>query len=353
MTDGLNAHLVVKRAEGFVLDIELLIEPGVTVALLGPNGAGKTTAVTTLAGLTPLDAGRIEIDGIPLDDPARSVFEPPERRDVGVVFQDYLLFPHLSVADNIGFGLASRRLPRSDIVSRVGHWIDALDLGELSHARPDQLSGGEAQRVALARALVTEPSLLLLDEPLAALDVTTRTQLRRILRSHLERFEGPKLLITHEPTEAFLLADQIYVIEDGAITQIGTPADIRLRPRTAYAADLAGANLLEGFAADGSVMVGDHALVVADQHTQGPVLATIHPRAIALYPEPPQGSPRNTWQTSVALVEDLGERVRVQLGAPLPLTAEITPGSVTSLGLGAGVEIWVSVKATEISVAAV
>lgn len=349
-TPGLRADLVVRRSPGFALDLSVRIEPGQTVALLGPNGAGKSTAVATLAGLLRLDDGCIELAGTPLDDPHAGVFVRPERRDIGVVFQDYLLFPHLNVADNMAFGLESRGLGRRDIAERVERWLELFDLDDLAQARPAQLSGGEAQRVALARALITEPQLLLLDEPLAALDVTTRTRLRRTLRDHLHTFPGPKLLITHEPTEAFLLADQVYVIEHGVVTQIGTPDDIRLRPRTPYAADLAGANLLEGAAHDGAVVVGDHTLVVADHHTDGPVLATIHPRAIALYPDRPAGSPRNTWPTTVALVEHLGERVRVQLGAPLPLTAEITPGSVRELGLGAGSEIWASVKATEIDI---
>lgn len=349
---GLVADLRLSRPSGFSLDVSISIGAGQTVALLGPNGAGKSTVVAAVAGLVRLDAGSIELDGDMLDDPERGVFVRPEHRDIGVVFQDYLLFPHLSVAANLGFGLESRRLHRADIEQRVAEWLDLVGLAELDRVRPAALSGGEAQRVALARALITEPKLLLLDEPLAALDVSTRIGLRRLLRDRLAAFAGPKLLITHDPTEAFLLADQIYVMEAGAITQIGTPDDIRLRPRTAYAADLAGANLLEGSARAGVVEVAGHRLLVADHHTDGPVLATIQPRAIALYPERPEGSPRNTWQASVALVEDLGERVRAQLGDPLPLTAEVTPAGAASLRLAPGATVWVSIKATEIDVIA-
>lgn len=349
-TSGLRADMILRRPGGFSLDVSLSAEPDQTVALLGPNGSGKSTVVAALAGLVRLEEGSIELNGDVLDDPQAGVFEPPERRNLGVVFQDYLLFPHMTVAANLGFGLESRRMSRHDIESRVDEWMTLVELGDLERARPAALSGGEAQRVALARALITDPDMLLLDEPLAALDVTTRTSLRRLLRSRLAEFAGPRLLITHDPTEAFLLADMIYVIEAGRVTQVGTADDIRLRPRTAYVADLAGANLFEGVAHDGVVHVGDHRLVVADQHTDGPVLGTIHPRAIALYPERPQGSPRNTWLSSVALVEDLGERVRAQLGDPLPITAEVTPAGAASLGLAPGASVWVSIKATEIGV---
>ena len=222
-----------------------------TVALLGPNGAGKSTAVAALAGLVPIDSGTIALAGTVLDDPGGGVLVPPEARSVGVVFQDYLLFPHLSVIENVAFGLRSRGVVHDAALARAGEWLERLGVADQARSKPGTLSGGQAQRVALARALVTEPELLLLDEPLSALDVTTRVQLRRVLAEHLEGFAGPRLLITHDPTEAFLLADLIHIIEDGAITQTGTADDIRLRPRTTYAADLAGANLFLGVAHDG------------------------------------------------------------------------------------------------------
>ena len=350
MTSGLVARLVVSSGNGFRLDVPLQIAPGHTVALLGPNGAGKSTAVRALAGLVPLDDGRITLDGRTLDDPTNDVFVDPAARHVGVVFQDYVLFPHLTVADNVAFGLRGRRLGRHQIQAAVVEWLRRLGIEELAVRRPRDLSGGQAQRVALARALITEPQLLLLDEPLAALDVTTRAEMRRTLADHLDVFTGPRLLITHDPTEAFLLADEIHVIEDGTITQVGSADDIRLRPRTRYAADLAGSNLVKGTATRGIVTTAGHQLRVADTAIEGPVLATIHPRAISLHRHEPEGSPRNTWETTITRIEHYGDRVRVQTGTPLPLTAEVTPNAVAALELSERATVWISIKATEIGV---
>ena len=349
---GLDARLQLHRGESFQLDLSLSIAPGTTLALLGPNAAGKSTAVAALAGLLPLDRGRITLAGVTLDDPERNVFVVPEERKVGVVFQDYLLFPHLSVAENIAFGIRSRRVARAESLARAGEWIDRLGLAGLARSKPGSLSGGQSQRVALARALVTEPELLLLDEPLSALDVTTRVELRRTLAEHLESFPGPRLLITHDPTEAFLLADEIHVIEHGAVTQAGTADDIRLRPRTPYVADLAGSNLVPGIAGGGVVDTGSQSILIADQSVSGPVLATISPSAISVHLEEPAGSPRNSWKTEISLIEHLGERVRLRTGAPLSLTVEITENATRALDLAEGHEIWISIKATEIGVEA-
>lgn len=349
---GLDTKIVVSRGEEFSLEMVLAIRPGHTVALLGPNGAGKSTAVAAIAGLLPIDRGHIRLGDQVLDDPVADVFVPPERRDVSVVFQDYLLFPHLTVLDNVAFGLRSTGTGKSEARRAARAWLDDLDIGELAAAMPTDLSGGEAQRAAIARALVTRPRLLLLDEPLAALDVTTRARLRRLLADHLDRFPGPRLLITHEPTEAFLLADEIYVLEEGRITQVGTAEDIRLRPRTQYIADLAGANLLTGRATTGMVTVSGFELHAADTRLQGPVLVTIHPRAISVHRRQPEGSPRNTWPTTVTSLEHYGDRVRLQTGKPLPLTAEITPGAAEALALNEGAAIWLSIKATEVSLVA-
>ena len=340
----------VRRSDTFQLNISLLIPPGRTVALLGPNGSGKSTAVAALAGLLPIDAGRITLRGVTVDDPENRLFVPAEERKVGVVFQDYLLFPHLTVIENVAFGLRSQKVGRVESQTRAGHWLERMGLGPQSRMKPGDLSGGQAQRAALARALVTEPDFLLLDEPLSALDVTTRVHLRRVLAEHLDGFSGPRLFITHDPTEAFLLADEVHIIEGGTVTQAGTADDIRLRPRTAYAADLAGSNLVEGVAKDGFVDAGAHTLNIADHEISGPVLATIRPAAISIHLRKPEGSPRNSWQTTVELVEHLGDRVRLRIGEPLPLTVEVTAEAARALDLEAGTHVWISIKATEITV---
>jgi molybdate transport system ATP-binding protein len=350
LVSGLIAHMSVVPSGSFRLEIELDIQPGTTAALLGPNGAGKSTAVEALAGLLPIAEGRVELGGTVLDDPASGVFVPAEERHVGVVFQDYLLFPHLTVLENIAFGPRSRKQTRPEAVARAGEWARKLGLGGMEERRPADLSGGQAQRVAVARALASEPGLLLLDEPLAALDVTTRVELRRMLADHLAEFPGPRLLITHDPTEAFLLADTIFVIEGGVVTQVGDADDIRLRPKTRYAADLAGSNLMVGEAFDGVVDVGDHEVHIADHDVGGPVLLTLHPTAISIHEGRPAGSQRNSWATTVDRLEMLGDRVRLRTGGPLPLTVEVTREATESLGLARGVDIWVAIKATEIRV---
>jgi molybdate transport system ATP-binding protein len=347
---GLHARIVVRRSETFTLDVELSISHDRTAALLGPNGAGKSTAVAALAGLLAIDSGRISLGDEILDDPQEGRFVLPERRRVGVVFQEYLLFPHLNVTENVRFGPRSRGMPRSTTRKRAGEWMRALGLEGLEERRPGNLSGGQAQRVALARALATDPGFLLLDEPLSALDVTTRTQLRRTLAEHLGGFTGPRLLITHDPAEAFLLADEIHVIEGGRITQSGTAEDIRLRPRTRYAADLGGMNLFRGTARAGRVDTGTHVIHVADHDIEGPVLVTLRPAAISVHLERPEGSFRNSWPTTIARVEPTGHRVRLLTGEPLPLTVEVTGEAREELGLAPGSHVWIAVKATEIGV---
>lgn len=346
----LEASIKVRRGDDFTLEMSIRIEAGKTVALLGPNGAGKSTAVAALAGLLPIDEGRIVLGNRVLDDPAEGVFVPPEERGIGVVFQDYLLFGHLTVAENVAFGVRSQKKEQDVVGAKTSAWLERLGLAQIAATKARDLSGGQAQKVAVARALIIDPGLLLLDEPMAALDATTRVEVRRDLGDHLSDFPGPRLLITHDPTEAFLLADEINVIEEGRITQVGSADDIRLRPRTRYIADLAGSNLLAGNASSGTVTVGTHVLQVADTAIGGSVLATIHPRAVSVHRQQPEGSPRNVWKTTIVRIEHFGDRVRLQTGEPLVLAVEVTPAAVDALGLEGDSDVWLSVKATEIGV---
>jgi molybdate transport system ATP-binding protein len=332
------------------LDVAADLEAGRVVALLGPNGAGKTTLLRALAGVLPLKEGRVVLDGEVLEDPSRHLRVPAERRPVGMVFQDYLLFPHLSALENVAFGLRSRGLARGEARRQASEWLDRLGLGGLDSARPRSLSGGQQQRVALARALATGPRLLLLDEPLAALDASTRADVRRDLRRHLREFAGVNLVVTHDALEAVALADHLVVMEDGRILQSGSPAEVTARPRSRYVADLVGVNLLWGTARDGVVELEGGGHLAAVGAVGGRVFAVVPPRSVSLWRSRPEGSPRNVWRGRAAGLDLQGDRVRVRVEGDPTLVADVTPAAVRELGLDEGVEVWVSVKATEVSV---
>ena len=332
------------------LDVSIEAAPGDIVAILGPNGAGKTTFLRAVAGLVSLTRGRVSLDGIVLDDTARGIHLPPERRPIGVVFQDYLLFPHLSAIENVAFGLRARGVPRHEALARARSWLDRLGLAEHADTRPRALSGGQAQRVALARALAIDPRLLLLDEPLAALDASARGDVRRDLKRHLASFAGIRILITHDPLEAVALADRLVILERGRVVQTGSPAEVTRRPRSRYVADLVGVNLLRGIATAGQVALSGGATLQSADGAEGEVFAVIHPRAVALHRVRPEGSPRNVWRGRASALDFQGDRVRVGVDGEMAIVAEVTPAAVRELDLAEGGEIWVSVKATEITV---
>ncbi|GAA4083724.1 ABC transporter ATP-binding protein [Actinomadura miaoliensis] len=343
---GLDARLLVRRG-GFELDLELTAGPGEVVALLGPNGAGKSTALRALAGLVPMADGHIRVDGREL----RPL--PPERRGIGMVFQDYLLFPHLSALENVAFGLRCQGVRKREARRVAAGWLEQVGLAEYASVRPRALSGGQAQRVALARALAVGPRLLLLDEPLSALDAHTRLEIRSALRRRLEGFEGATVLVTHDPLDAMVLADRLVVLEDGRPVQQGRPADVARHPRTEYVARLVGLNLYRGRAEGSSVRIGggdEGGGMVVDtvDHLQGEVFLAFEPAAVALYRSRPEGSPRNVWRARVAAVERQGDRVRVRLdGPPLAAAADVTPAAVAELELTPGSPVWAALKATE------
>ncbi|MGH8893029.1 MAG: ABC transporter ATP-binding protein [Actinomycetes bacterium] len=335
---------------GFSLDLALSVAPGEVVALVGPNGAGKTTALRALAGLLPLDDGYVRLGREVLEDVVASVRRPPERRGVGVVFQDYLLFPHLSARDNVAFGLRARRASRAAARDRADHQLDRMGLRPHGSRRPRELSGGQAQRVALARALVTEPRLLLLDEPLAALDAGTRLEVRADLSRHLAAFLGATVVVTHDALDAFVLADRLVVVENGRMVQAGTPSEVARHPRTDYVGRLVGLNLYRGHSSDGVVRLDGGARLTSAHHESGPVMVAFSPSAVALHPRRPDGSARNCWETTVEGLERQGDTVRVRLTGPLDAFADVTPLSVAELRLAPGVRVWAAVKATETAV---
>jgi len=225
-----------------------------------------------------------------------------------------------------------------------------VGLSSYARAKPDALSGGQRQRVALARALAPDPRLLLLDEPLAALDMTTRAEVRRDLKHHLASFPGLRLVVTHDPLEAAALADRLVVMENGRLVQTGSPAEVTEHPRSQYVADLVGVNLLRGQADQGSVRLPGGTVIAAAGTESGEVFAVIHPRAVALHRQRPEGSPRNVWRGRITGIELMGGRVRVRVDGEVPVVAEVTPAALRELGLEEGGEVWLSFKATEVGV---
>jgi molybdate transport system ATP-binding protein len=355
MTSGSQPAAGLRAAFGLArgvltLDVELDVRAGEALALVGPNGAGKTSCLRALAGLERIGRGRIACGDEVLDGGPGGPFVPPERRGVGFVFQDHLLFPHLSALDNAAFGLRSRGVPRRAARASAASWLERVGLGDRLDVRPDALSGGQAQRVALARALATEPRLLLLDEPLAAVDASARIELRRELRTHLASFSGACVLVAHEVGDAFALADRLAVLEEGRIVQTGTVLEIVGRPRSRYVADLVGLNCFRGTCRDGVVELASGARLVAASTGTGPVIAPVHPRAVTLSRERPVGSARNAWSAPIAGLEPALDTVRVRVGGSPPLVAEVTRAAVAELGLAGGGEVWVALKATEIGV---
>ncbi|MYS95229.1 MULTISPECIES: ABC transporter ATP-binding protein [Streptomyces] len=340
-TEGLDAHLVVDRGS-FRLDVALTAAPGDVVALLGPNGAGKTTALRALAGLAPLTSGHLVLEGRPLDR------TPPESRPVGVVFQDYLLFPHLTALDNVAFGPRCRGAGRAEARAQAAEWLDRMGLADHAGAKPRRLSGGQAQRVALARALATRPRLLLLDEPLAALDARTRLEVRAQLRRHLAEFEAVAVLVTHDPLDAMVLADRLVVVEHGHVVQEGTPSHIARHPRTDYIARLVGLNLYRGRAEGHAVRLDAGPAVTTTEELSGPAFVAFPPGAVTLYRERPTGSSaRNLWRCEVAGLETHGDQIRADLTGELPLTADLTTVAAAELDLHPGAAVWATVKATQ------
>jgi molybdate transport system ATP-binding protein len=329
------------------LDVELELGDGELVVLLGPNGAGKSTLLRVIAGLQPLDHGRLSLDGAVLDDPAAGVLLAPRLRSIGIAFQDYQLFPHMSALDNVAYGVTARGLPGAR--RRAEEWLQRVGLAAHAGTRAARLSGGQAQRVAMARALAFDPRVVLLDEPLAALDATARVEVRHQLRRHLDAHDGVKLMVTHDPLEAAALGDRVVVLEAGRVTDQGTLASIAERPRSRYIAEFAGVNVWRGRARQGVVALDGATLAIPDGW-DGDVFAVVHPAAISVYRRAPSGSPRNVWRGRVTGLDLAAGRARVRIDAGVPVVAEVTAAAARDLGLELGMVAWASFKATEVVV---
>lgn len=345
---ALEADIAVQRGK-FALHLDLAVAPGETLALLGPNGSGKSTTLRVLAGILRPSDGIVRLAGAVLDGPGHS-HVPPERRQVGMVFQDYRLFPHLSALDNVAYGLRARGARRTQARRTAGEWLERVGLSAVAGSRPGALSGGQAQRVALARALAPEPHLLLLDEPLAALDAATRMDLRAQLRRHLEGFAGATILVTHDPLDAMVLARQVVVIEDGRAVQRGPVAEVARRPQTDYVARLVGLNLYQGQGSGDSVRLDSGVELALAGKASGAVFVAFPPSSVAVFRARPDGSPRNVFAAEVVDLEMHGGSVRLRLSGALPVLADVTTAAVADLDLVPGRAVWWAVKATDTSV---
>jgi molybdate transport system ATP-binding protein len=345
MAEGLTFDAAVSSSR-FTLDAAFSVSTGETVALVGVNGSGKTTCLELIAGLRRPERAKITLNGRVLCDTSAGVDVPPERRRVGLLFQDGALFPHLSVEANVRYGARRKELARD--------WLERLDVVELARERVAHLSGGQRQRVGLARSLAAEPETLLLDEPLSALDVHTRTTVRRELRVFLASVSLPTVVVTHDPIDAFALGGRIVVLEAGRVTQIGTRDELLREPRNPFVAALAGMNLIRARLQGGTGLRIAHAdpltLHVLTELAPGDVFVSFRPSDVALSVTRPEGSPQNVFPVTVHDVVPLGDRLRILLDAGQPLLADVTHQAVAALSIAPGLALWATVKATAMEV---
>jgi molybdate transport system ATP-binding protein len=343
------------------LDVRFAVSAGEVLAVLGPNGAGKSTALHVIAGLVRPDAGLVRLGDRVLTDTAAGVNVATHRRRVGLLLQDPLLFPHMSVAANVAFGPHSHRrrfwAARARERASALHWLREVDAEQLADRRPRQLSGGQAQRVAIARALAAEPDVLLLDEPLAGLDIAAAAAIRAVLRTVVNRERRAVILITHDLLDVFTLADRVLVIESGRIAEIGSVTDVLAAPRSQFGARIAGVNLVNGtIGADGILHAGSGAcwygMSTENLSTGQGAIAVFPPAAVGVFRAPPHGGPRNTVAVTVAELDSRGPGIRVRGqdqpdGAP-GLAADITVDAAAELRLTPGEQVWFSAKAHEV-----
>lgn len=341
-------------ARGF--DLSLTVGPGETVAVMGPNGAGKSTLLNVIAGLLHPDSGKAELDGKTLFNLAagRGTWIAPDRRGTALLAQEPLLFPHLSVLENVAFGPRSAGVSKRAAGNSALRWLAEVDAAELQARRPAQLSGGQAQRVAVARALATDPGLLLLDEPMSALDIHAAPLLRRLLKRVLVGRRA--IIITHDVLDALMLADRVVILEGGRIAEQGPTREVLQLPKSRFAAGLAGLNLVPGTLAGHGLVAGD--LEIYGQHDElpgqlpagQPGVAVFPPSAVSVFLAEAHGSPRNSFAVTVTDLEPYGDRIRVRAGDGGRLSADVTPEAAADLGLIPGMEVYFVVKAAAVSI---
>ena len=346
---------VTKTLREFELAVAFEAKPAETVVVIGPSGCGKTTTLNIIAGLMRPDQGRVALGERVLTDLAMGVDVPAERRNVGYVFQEFALFPHLTVAENIAYGLRARRRPKALIPQKVTEALRLVGIEELRGRRPLTLSGGEKQRVALARAIACDAEMLLLDEPLGSLDAQTRNRVRGDLQRLLRVLGRIAIMVTHDYIDALTFGDRICVMERGRILQIGDRYELLRHPKSRFVAELTGVNFFQGTISStrseglAEIWVGDSRLYAAsDQQDMGDTLLTFFPSDVSLSRQPPLSSARNVFQGRVREIVHLGDRVRVSLNGALAMCAEVTAPALDELELAEGDTVFASVKATAI-----
>ncbi|PTR25736.1 molybdate transport system ATP-binding protein [Rhodococcus sp. OK519] len=348
------------RVDARGLDVALDVAPGEVVAILGPNGAGKSTLLDVVAGLLRPDDGRVVLDDRALTETAKGVAVPPHQRSVALLAQEALLFPHLTVRENVAFAPRSAGAGRREAYAVADRWLDEVDASAFAGRRPRQLSGGQAQRVAIARALAADPQLLLLDEPMAALDVGVAPALRAVLRRVLRTGDRTAILVTHDVLDALSLADRVVVLDGGRVVEEGPVDRVLARPRSTFAARIAGINLMSGKVCDGvlDTVAGSVHGVAEDPCDDGEhAVAVFSPTAVAVHRTHPEGSPRNVFRVRIAEIEGLGRHghaIRVRAvdhpDGSAGLVADVTAAAVAQLDLVPGDDVWFAVKATEVAV---
>ena len=336
----LDARVILNR-DSLTIDVELQLQHGEVIAVLGPNGAGKTSLLHALLGWLELESGWIMVNGEVIDSPDTDSYVPPQHRPFGMVFQDGLLFPHMSVEKNILFGAGKD--------FNLKPLAESLQVSELLAKFPSELSAGERQRAAIARSLAARPKVLFLDEPFSALDIQGKRRGRSLLKGALAIEVSGCLMVTHDLVDAFTLADRVMIIEGGKLTQFDVPDRIRSRPGSEWIADLVGWNYYEGIG-EGSVVTLPHGTTIftAQDDLDGPTSISINPASVSIFKSQPSGSPRNTWLSSIQNIEILGGRARVSLVGEIDICADITTAAANELRQSISSEVWVSVKATEV-----